>query len=107
MPLSGDASEFSPFLLPSVLGIRRVSFGRNSSGGSWSSEEAHAKFGVALGGVGEEDDRLSFACVGDTNRDAPWRAGGAACVRWSGLRRLLASGVEEVDACADERLARE
>lgn len=108
MPLSGDASEFSPFLLPSVLGIRRVSFGRNSSGDSWSSQEAHAKFGVALGGGREDDDPLlSFSCVGDTNRDAPWRAGGAACVRWPGLRRLLASGVEEVDACADERLARE
>ena len=114
MPPS-DPSESPPPLLPSVLGVRRVCFGRNSScGGSskrgkiaggasparWSSEEAHAKYGVALG---DDDDLISFSCVGDTNRDAPERAGGAACALWPGLRRLLASAVEEVDACADER----
>ena len=95
--------------LPSVLGVRSVSFGNKEereeeeerrSFSRWSSEEAHAKWGVALGNLDFSD--FSFACVGDTNRDAPGRAGGATCVRWPGLRRLLASAVEEVDACGEE-----
>jgi len=102
-PATGD----EPLPLPSVLGVRRVSFGgekRRAGGGrgrsGWASEDAHAKWAVVLG------RELIFSCVGDTNRDAPGGAGGAACVRWPGLRRALASAVEEVDACESD-LARE
>ena len=119
-PLSppGGGDDDEPAALPSVLGVRSVSLGSSSSAeeqsddsssssrsSRWSSEEAHAKWAVALGGGGRDDEPasfsfpFSFACVGDTNRDGPGRAGGAVCVRWPGLRRLLASAVEEVDAC--------
>ena len=108
MPLS-NASEAppAPLLLPSVLGVRSVSFERRKnldrslSPARWSSELAHAKWAVALAGDDDDEDPLlSFACVGDTNRDAPERAGGAACARWPGLAASLAEAVEEVDACA-------
>jgi hypothetical protein len=101
-----------------VLGIRSVALGRKmrskrrkkeeengsgdgngSNGTSWSSEDAHAKWGVVLSDLSS----FSFACVGDTNRDAPDRAGGAACVRWPGLARFLEAAVEKVDACGEER----
>jgi hypothetical protein len=76
-PATGD----EPLPLPSVLGVRRVSFGgekRRAGGGrgrsGWTSEDAHAKWAVVLG------RELIFSCVGDTNRDAPGGGrGGRVC----------------------------